>query len=171
MAGVQQVLVGLGANLQDPVLQVCRAFDELARLPQTRLIRASSLYESEALQSADTPMEAGQTPPRYINAVAMLETVLTPQVLLQEMMQIERQHGRVRLRRWDSRTLDLDLLLYGQQKIDEPGLQVPHPEMHKRAFVLYPLHEITPELEIPGLGPLATLLSHCDAGEIRKLAI
>jgi 2-amino-4-hydroxy-6-hydroxymethyldihydropteridine diphosphokinase len=171
MTQLQQVFVGLGANLQDPAAQVRRAFDELAHLPQTRLIRASSLYESEALQSADALMEAGKTPPRYINAVAALETMLTPQVLLEEMMEIEQQHGRMRLRRWDSRTLDLDLLVYGQQNIDEPGLRVPHPEMHKRAFVLYPLHEIAPELEIPGLGPLATLLSHCDAGEIRKLAI
>lgn len=171
MGGVQQVFVGLGANLQDPVMQVRRAFDELAQLPQTRLIQVSSLYESAALQAADAPMDPGGTPPRYINAVAELETTLGPRILLMEMLRIEREHGRERLRRWDSRTLDLDLLLYGRLIIDEPDLRVPHPEMHKRAFVLYPLHEIASMLEIPGRGVLAALLPHCEAGEIRKLAI
>lgn len=110
--------------------------------------------------------------PDYINAVAWVETALAPGDLLRALLEIERQHGRIRQRHWGPRTLDLDLLLYGQLRVDEPDLIVPHPGLHKRSFVLYPLHEIAPpDLEIPGLGAVQALFAGCDAGQLEKLSI
>jgi 2-amino-4-hydroxy-6-hydroxymethyldihydropteridine diphosphokinase len=138
--------VGLGSNLEGPAGQLRRAFLELAELPQTRLIRYSPLYGSTPLGPPDQP--------DYVNAVAMLETSLDAHSLLGELQAVEQRHGRERADHWGPRTLDLDLLLYGDEQIDSPRLQVPHPQMHRRAFVLVPLHDLAPDLELPGLGPL-----------------
>ena len=160
----EAAFIGLGSNLEDPVRQLRQALPEVAALPQTYLVKVSSFYRS-------SPME-GSVPgqPDYINAVALLKTTLGAHELLRALMQIEQRHGRIRLKRWGPRTLDLDLLLYGQARIDEADLVVPHPGLHKRAFVLYPLYEIAPAIEIPGLGALQPLLAACDAGQLEKLS-
>jgi 2-amino-4-hydroxy-6-hydroxymethyldihydropteridine diphosphokinase len=139
--------IGLGSNLDEPQRQVLSALRELGELPDSRLIRRSPLYRSAPL---GPPGQAD-----YINAVAMLETALGAVALLNELQAIEQRHGRVRGTRWGPRTLDLDLLLYGDQRIDSERLQVPHPRICERAFVLVPLHDVAPDLILPGLGPLA----------------
>ena len=139
-------VVGLGANLGDAEASVRGAFVELDLLPATRLLRASALYR--------TPAWGHTEQPDFINAVALLETGLGARELLDRLLAIEREFGRTRTpgERWGPRTLDLDLLLYGIEVIDEPGLRVPHPHLHERAFALLPLVEIAPGIEIPGLG-------------------
>jgi 2-amino-4-hydroxy-6-hydroxymethyldihydropteridine diphosphokinase len=132
--------VGIGSNLDDPQAHVTRALDELAALPRTRLKARSSLYRSAPVG------HAGQ--PDFINAVASLDTNLSAHELLENLQQIEKHHGRERSFANAPRTLDLDLLLFGSQKIDEAQLQVPHPRMHERAFVLQPLLEIAPHLPL-----------------------
>ena len=138
--------VGLGANLGDAAATVRDAMRALDVLPQTRLLRASRLYRSRAW--------GVETQPDFINAVAMLESRLPARTLLDELLAIERAHGRDRNAetRWGPRTLDLDLLLHGEAIIDEPGLRVPHPHLHERAFALLPLVEVAPDAVIPGRG-------------------
>jgi 2-amino-4-hydroxy-6-hydroxymethyldihydropteridine diphosphokinase len=130
--------VGVGSNLEDPRTQVRTALDELDRLPETRLVKKSSLYRSAPLGHADQP--------DFINAVAQLDTGLPAERLLAEMQALESRHGRTRSFPDAPRTLDLDLLLFGNARIDTAVLQVPHPRMHERAFVLKPLLEISPQL-------------------------
>ena len=130
--------VGIGSNLDDPRVQVLQALDELDRLPQTRLVKKSSLYRSAPLGYAEQP--------QFVNAVAQLETSLPAERLLAELQAIEALHGRRRSFANAPRTLDLDLLLYGDAKLRSAHLTVPHPRMHERAFVLKPLLEISPEL-------------------------
>jgi 2-amino-4-hydroxy-6-hydroxymethyldihydropteridine diphosphokinase len=142
--------IGLGANLGEREAQIRLALDDLARLPASRLVRASSLYDSEPVGDQDQP--------NFLNAVAELETELTARQLLWNLLLIERRLGRTRTRRWGPRTIDLDLLLYGPLVIDEPDLQVPHPELTRRSFVLVPLVELDPLLVHPVTGE--TLLSH-----------
>ncbi len=136
--------VGLGSNLDQPVTQIRSAIEELARLPGTALGRVSSLYRSE-------PVGYVHQPP-FVNAVVELSTVLPARALLEALLGIEARHGRVRSFPNAPRPLDLDLLLYGDSVIDEPGLQLPHPRMHERRFVLLPLEEIAPQCVIPGRG-------------------
>jgi 2-amino-4-hydroxy-6-hydroxymethyldihydropteridine diphosphokinase len=143
--------VGIGSNLEDPRAQVAQAFDELARLPRTRLSARSSLYRSAPLGYAAQP--------DFINAVAELDTALGAHALLAELQALEARHGRSRGLANAPRTLDLDLLLYGDTRIHEPQLVVPHPRMHQRAFVLQPLVEIAPQAQIPDLGSAAALLA------------
>jgi 2-amino-4-hydroxy-6-hydroxymethyldihydropteridine diphosphokinase len=131
--------VGIGSNLADPRAQVMAAFGELDRLPHTRLVRKSSLYRSTPLGHAAQP--------DFVNAVAQLETALPAERLLAELQQIEARHGRRRSFPNAPRTLDLDLLLYGDAQLSLPALTIPHPRMHERAFVLKPLIEISSELE------------------------
>lgn len=150
--------VGLGANLGDAPATVREAMRALDVLPQTRLLRASRLYRSRAW--------GVETQPDFINAVAMLESRLPARTLLDELLAIERAHGRERAAevRWGPRTLDLDLLLHGDSIIDEPGLRVPHPHLHERAFALLPLVEVAPDAVIPGRG-LARDIAAVMAGE------
>ena len=142
--------IGLGANLGEREAQIRLALDDLARLPSSRLVRASSLYDSEPAGDADQP--------NFLNAVAEVETELTARQLLWNLLLIERRLGRTRSRRWGPRTIDLDLLLYGPLIIDEPELQVPHPELTRRSFVLVPLVELDPLLVHPVTGE--TLITH-----------
>ena len=130
--------VGIGSNLDDPRTHVMRAFDELDRLPHTRVVKKSSLYRSAPVGYADQP--------DFINAVAQLETGLPAERLLSEMQEVEKRHGRRRSFPNAPRTLDLDLLLFGNSTLDTPTLRIPHPRMHERAFVLKPLLEIAPQL-------------------------
>ncbi|MFZ5466228.1 MAG: 2-amino-4-hydroxy-6-hydroxymethyldihydropteridine diphosphokinase [Pseudomonadota bacterium] len=143
--------IGLGSNLNDPAGQVRRALGVIAALPESRLAAASRLYRSPPMGPVDQP--------EYINAVAALETELAPRDLLHALQAIEQDFGRVRLRRWGERVIDLDLLLYDNLRLDSPELTLPHPGIGERAFVLCPLAELAPDLVIPGLGPLADLLA------------
>ena len=152
--------IGLGANLGDPRAALDAAFHALAALPRTTLRAASSLYRS-------APVDAGG--PDYLNAVVLLATQLAPHTLLAELQRIERVHGRERSYRNAPRTLDLDLLLYGDRRLATPTLTVPHPRLHERAFVLRPLAELAPALLIPGRGPVADLLAGVSAQRIDKL--
>lgn len=161
------VFVGLGSNLDDPRQHVLTALDALAQLEATRLSGVSSLYRSAPMTGPGVPPDQ----PAYINAVARLESALPATVLLDALQAIEAGHGRVRDgERWGPRTLDLDILLYGDQRIDTPRLRVPHPGLAERNFVLHPLAEIVPDLDIPGLGPLRELLARCPQTELEQLA-
>lgn len=142
--------VGLGANLGDARATLSAACDALARLPGTRLRRLSCLYRS-------APVDADG--PDFLNAVGELETTLDAAGLLERLHAIELDHGRARPYRNAPRTLDLDLLLFDAQVLDTPALVLPHPRMHGRAFVLAPLAELAPALEVPGRGRVADLLA------------
>lgn len=154
----ETVYIGLGSNLEDPPQQIRQAIEALKKLPDSRYIKNSDLYRSR-------PMHAGEAlaepQPDYYNAVALIETELEPLTLLDNLQAIENSQGRLRVARWGPRTIDLDLLLYGQQLIREARLQVPHPGMCEREFVLYPMQQLTPELYIPGHGPLEDLIKSC----------
>jgi 2-amino-4-hydroxy-6-hydroxymethyldihydropteridine diphosphokinase len=163
MSATVVAFIGLGSNLQAPRRQVTTAFGELGLLPYSRLLARSSLYRSDPMGPADQP--------DYINAVAKLETMLTPQALLDAMLAIERAHGRIRgATRWGPRTLDLDLLAYGDRVIDEPRLRVPHVGIAERPFVLLPLAEIAPDYDVPGRGRVGDLVAACPATGIQRLS-
>lgn len=154
--------VGLGSNLDDPERQLRRALRALTELPHTQFVAHSGLYRSAPLGGLDQP--------DYLNAVAALDTHLSAAALLAELLAIEQRQGRVRgAQRWQPRTLDLDLLLFGEQQLQDATLTVPHPGLPTRAFVLYPLCEIAPGLVIPGLGELAALIAQCPRIELQRL--
>lgn len=155
--------IGLGSNLDDPRAQVERALLELSSLPGTKLVAHSSLYRSDPVGPP------GQ--PDYINAVACLDTRLEAHALLDELQALERLHQRVRLERWGPRTLDLDLLLYGAQTIDSERLQVPHPYIGEREFVLWPLAEIAPRLTLPDGRLLDDMLEQCPMGTLERMPV
>lgn len=155
MADTVDAFVALGSNLDGPRQHVARALDALGGLPESVLWARSRLYTSP-------PMD-GSAQPDYVNAVAWLRTSLGARELLAALLGLERAHGRQRGQRWAARTLDLDLVLYGAETIDEPGLRIPHPGLTTRAFVLYPLAELVPQLEIPGAGPLPALCARVPA--------
>lgn len=142
--------VALGANIGDPAATVLAAFAALADLPQSRVLRTSSLYRTVPLGLRNQP--------DFINAAAALETALGADALLDALLAIETRFGRHRRGRNGPRTLDLDLLLHNDSQIDQPRLTVPHPRLHLRAFVLCPLAEIAPDLTIPGRGSVAAWL-------------
>ncbi len=156
------VYIALGSNLDDPANHIRRACQELGALPQTRCLQYSRLYQSTPHGPTDQP--------DYINAVAELETMLPPNELLSMLQALEKAHGRVRTgEHWGPRPLDLDILLYGDQQIDGPDLQIPHPYMAQRAFVLYPLAELISDLNIPGCGVLSDLLRSCPAAGLEPV--
>jgi len=159
----QRVWIGLGSNLDDPRAQVSTALQELAQLPESSLVTHSSLYRSDPVGPP------GQ--PDYINAVAALDTQLSPETLLDALQAIEQAHQRVRKIHWGPRTLDLDLLLYGNETIATPRLSVPHPFMTQRNFVLWPLAEIAPELILPDGRSLQALLLQCPLGTLEKISL
>ena len=152
--------VGVGANLGQPAAHVERAIAALRELPQTDLVSRSGLY-------ASAPVDAPG--PEYVNAVAALSTRLDAAALLAALHEIEARFGRQRSTRHAPRTLDLDLLLYGEVRSDDPSLRLPHPRLHQRAFVLHPLLEIAPELDAPGLGALSAYLPQVRDQPIRRL--
>jgi 2-amino-4-hydroxy-6-hydroxymethyldihydropteridine diphosphokinase len=154
--------VGLGANLGDPAAALKAAQESLAALPQTLLHQVSSIYRTAPIDALG---------PDFLNAVAVLETLLAPDELLTELQRIETEHGRERPYRNAPRTLDLDLLLYGDVSLASPRLTVPHPRLHERAFALMPLAEVAPaDLVIPGRGTLRQLLTDVAGQRIRKEA-
>jgi 2-amino-4-hydroxy-6-hydroxymethyldihydropteridine diphosphokinase len=158
---METVYIGLGSNLAAPELQLHQALAALAALPDSRWIGASALYSSESLLP-------GQ--PRYTNAVAALATGLAPLALLDALQAIENDQGRERLERWGPRTLDLDILLFGERVIDEARLKVPHYHMQARAFVLYPLAELVPADFVLADGrALQGLLDDCPFEGLQRL--
>jgi len=160
---MERVYIGLGSNLATPIEQLRSALAALAALPQTDLIAQSSFYSSDPLGPADQP--------RYVNAVAALDTELSPLALLDALQTIELEQGRTRkAERWGPRTLDLDILLFGERLLDEPRLTVPHYHMHARAFVLYPLAEIATGLKLPDGRALIELLGACPYAGLERLS-
>ena len=154
--------LGLGSNLDDPVQQLLSASEEIASLEGVEVVKRSPLYSSQPV--------GPQNQPDFVNAVLHIKTCLSPLDLLKQLQAVENQHARVRLQRWGARTLDLDLLLYGNQIISLPDLVVPHPEMANRAFVLYPLADIASnDLAIPGNSSLRHLMAGCADQGIRRL--
>jgi len=152
---VTTAYVGIGSNLKDPRAQVLQAFNELDGLPHTRVVKKSSLYRSAPIGHAAQP--------DFINAVAQLETGLPAERLLAELQEIETRHGRERSFPNAPRTLDLDVLLFGNAVLDTPSLKLPHPRMHERAFVLKPLLEIAPHL------PFHAQLDGCKDQEVERI--
>lgn len=143
--------VGLGANLGPREETLRRALDLLARQEGIEIVAVSTLRETDPVGIVDQP--------RFLNGAVAVDTTLEPRDLLAALLGIERALGRVRDgSRWGPRTVDLDLLLYGDEIVDEPGLRVPHPRLHERRFALEPLAELDPELEIPGRGRVSDLL-------------
>ena len=153
--------IALGSNLDNPKMQIQDAFAELDEIENTRLLQLSSLYASAPWGYADQP--------DFVNAVASVETELSPQRLLEELLKIEAWHGRSRTFANAPRTLDLDIALYGDEIVDENNLKIPHPRMHERAFVLMPLTEIAPDLVIPGQGKIADLLKRCNDPSLKRI--
>ena len=154
--------VGLGSNLANPVDQIRTAFSELETLPDTVCLARSSLYSN--------PPMGPQDQPDYVNAAVVLRTELSAHELLRALQAIEQAHGRDRSgQRWGPRSLDLDILLYGDHRIDAPDLKVPHPGVAERAFVLLPLAEIAPTLQIPTHGSVRELLGTIDHSSLVRL--
>ncbi len=156
-----RAFVGIGANLGDPVARVRGAAAALAALPQTRLVASSSLYRTAPVGHAAQD--------DFVNAACLLETALPPRELLERLHAIEAAAGRERPFRDAPRTLDLDLLLYGGETIAEPGLEVPHPRLHERAFALAPVIELDPGCVIPGRGPAREWLARARDQRVEKL--
>jgi 2-amino-4-hydroxy-6-hydroxymethyldihydropteridine diphosphokinase len=149
---VTRAYVGLGANLGDREAMLRSALEQLAAEPRLELVGVSAFRDTAPVGVVDQP--------RFLNAAAAVETALPARELLDRLLGIERRLGRTREgRRFGPRTIDLDLLLYGDERIDEPGLEVPHPRLHERLFALEPLADLDPDLVVPGRGPLAHLVA------------
>ena len=157
----QHVFIGLGSNLDDPRGQLRRAIDAIAAIPGVRLRATSSFYASAPVGYDDQP--------DFVNAVVEVATELPPAALLERLQQIEQTQGRQRSFRNAPRTLDLDLLLYGDHQHPDPDLTLPHPRCHERAFVLLPLQEIAPDCVIPGKGAVAALVVGCHDQAVARL--
>ena len=155
------VYVGLGSNLDNPHGHVKRALKELSQLPHCELLLTSKLYSSKPVGPQDQD--------DFVNAVALIITELDAHDLLDQLQALEQQHQRVRERHWGPRTLDLDILLFGEQCINSPRLTVPHPEMKNRGFVLGPLVELSPELTMPDGTSLQQLLNQCPIDDLTCL--
>lgn len=155
--------IGLGSNLANPAARVVQAMQLIDQLSNTRVLARSSLYRSAPVGYLDQP--------DFINAVVKVETALAPLALLQALLALEQQNGRTREFQNAPRTLDLDVLLYGDLQHHEHGLTVPHPQMHKRAFVLQPLLEIAPDCVIPGVGTAVKAFEQCKDQQLERLEI
>lgn len=155
--------VALGANLEGPAQQVKQAIEELGRLPESRILRHSSLYRTAPVGLLEQP--------DFVNAVAQLETSLEPGPLLDALLALEARHGRLRSSPNAPRTLDLDLLLYGDRRQQDARLTLPHPRMHERAFVLVPLAEIAPGATVPGRGRVSDLLDRLDRRGVEMIDV
>ncbi len=159
-----RAFIALGSNLDDPLAQIDAALRALSALPDTRLVKRSPLYRNQAVGPGRQP--------EFINAVAELVTALEPYALLDAIQGIEAAQGRNReAERWVPRVIDLDIVLYGQRQIRDDRLTLPHPELHRRRFVLQPLNDIAPDIVIPGCGPLHELLRQAPKHEMTEVAL
>ena len=168
MSAPVHAAVGLGANLGDSIHAVTSAIQALGQLPETELLSASRLYRTPAWGRVEQP--------DFINAAVLLNTTLTAPALLAQLLEIERNAGRQRggdtaALRWGPRVLDLDLLLYGDAVINVPGLRVPHPYLHERAFALVPLAEIAAAMVFPGYGSVGEALQQVDVQGVEAIAV
>jgi len=159
------VYIGLGSNLEQPERQLKQAVAELKLLSDSRYIKDSGIYLSKPLVADGVPTDQ----PDYYNAVVLLETELTAVGLLDQLQAIENRQHRVRDQHWGSRTIDLDILLYGQQQINNQRLQIPHPGLCEREFALYPLQRLSPEIVIPGHGKLKQIIKTCPENGMKYL--
>ena len=155
------VFLGLGSNLDNPEWQVQTAIREIDEIVDASLVKISSLYQTLPVGILDQPA--------FINAVVQIETTLAPHDLLRRLMEIEDRHARVRTEKNGPRTLDIDILIFNEWRIDDDALTTPHPRMHERSFVLIPLLEIAPEVFIPMQGYAGEILPRLDASGVRKL--
>ena len=156
-----RAFIGLGSNLGDRHETLMRALDALSRDPAIHVVAVSAFRETDPVGVVEQP--------RFVNAAAVVETDLPPRVLLERILTVERELGRVRgPQRHGPRTVDLDLLLYGDEVVAEPGLRVPHPRLHEREFVLEPLHELDPTAVVPGHGPVDVLLRRVRSGQVGR---
>ena len=160
---INRCYIGLGSNLNEPLKQLNDAKDKIANLPDTRLLQLSSIYQSKALTLDNEPQND------YLNAVIELETSLTAENFLNALQNIELDQGRVREKRWAARTIDLDILLYGDQQIKTERLIVPHIEIENRHFVMIPLSQISSDIEIPGKGKLKKLIESLSDQALEKM--
>jgi 2-amino-4-hydroxy-6-hydroxymethyldihydropteridine diphosphokinase len=151
---VIRAYVGLGANLGPREVTLLRAVDLLAAVDGVEVVAVSQLRETDPVGIVDQPP--------FLNGAVAIDTSLAPRALLDVLLETERALGRVRAERWGPRTIDLDLLVYGDQIVDEPGLRVPHPRLAERRFALEPLADLDPALEIPGLGSVAATRAALD---------
>jgi 2-amino-4-hydroxy-6-hydroxymethyldihydropteridine diphosphokinase len=156
-----KVYIGLGSNLDDPQSQLKKAIIAMEMVPSTSVVKTSSFYRSKPVGPQDQP--------DYINAVVELDTELSASVLLDYLQGIENEQGRERKIKWGARTLDLDILLFGDEIINDDRLQIPHVEMQNRGFVLLPLNEILPDCIIPGVGAVSSLLQQENTDDLLKL--
>lgn len=158
-----EAFLGLGSNLGDRLGNLSSAVGRLSRLPGVRVVRSSRVYETDPV--------GGPEQPDYLNAVVEVDTMLTPRDLLEACLRVEREMGRVRDERWGPRSIDIDVLTYGREEVREDGLEVPHPRMHERGFVLVPLLELTADPPLPGGRRVASLrLGPAMLGGVRPFA-
>lgn len=157
--------IGLGGNLGNPRSRLSQALADIAALPDTKLVAVSPAYWTRPWGE---PEQA-----EFLNAVAGVDTGLAPRGLLEALLEIERDAGRVRTehRRWQPRVLDLDLLVYGDLQVTEPGLHIPHPRLAERAFVLVPFNDVAPDLQVPGHGRVSELLGSVDHSGVRAAGL
>ena len=153
--------IGVGSNLNNPIRQIKNALGALSNHSKIKLLKTSSFYKSKALEFSNQP--------DYINCVISIETELTPYDLLSSLQEIEKKQGRVRKKKWGSRTIDLDILLYGDVKVSDQELTIPHPEIYKRHFVVYPLAEISNNLIFPDNLHINQIISKCPINELKKI--
>ena len=163
----EQVYIGLGSNLEQPKKQISKALASLKQLPDSSYIADSGLFRSKAMLP-----EGGEAQADYFNAVVLLETSLAPLALLDHLQAIEKNQGRKRESRWAARTIDLDILMFGQSQMQNSRLQVPHPGMTEREFVFYPLLRLCEKLQqldlnIPGHGMLSKVIKSCFENELK----
>lgn len=171
----EYVYIGLGSNLEQPAEQIRTAIAALKQLPGCRYLGDSGLYLSKPLLLQEVGSETGLSQEKqadYYNAVALLETTLEPLALLDHLQAIEKNQGRIRRRRWDARTIDLDMLMYGALQMETVRLQLPHPGLCQREFVLYPLQRLAEKLQlgevnIPGHGRLSEIIKSCAENELK----
>lgn len=159
---VKRVYIGLGSNIEQPFLQIKNAIFALNEMPDTKVIRDSGYFKSRPMGPEDQP--------DYVNAVVEIETQLDAMALLKNCQAIEHQQGRVKTRHWGERTIDLDILLYADQQIENDVLTVPHPGISQRDFVYMPLLRLNAELKVPGLGPLSDVIKQNIAQPVVELA-
>jgi 2-amino-4-hydroxy-6-hydroxymethyldihydropteridine diphosphokinase len=158
---VPRAVIGLGANLDDPVAQLRAAIAAIGALPQTHVLAVSSFYRTAPVGFRDQP--------DFVNAAVAVDTELAPRALLDALAAVERAAGRERTFRDAPRLIDLDILLYDERVVDEPDLAIPHPRLHERAFALAPLVEVAPDAVVPGRGRAADLLARCADQKIARI--
>jgi 2-amino-4-hydroxy-6-hydroxymethyldihydropteridine diphosphokinase len=159
------VYIGLGSNLNNPVAQITRALESLDSIEETSFVASSSLYVGPAMGGGPTDQAD------YVNAVAVLRSALSPRHLLHELQMLERLQGRKKGARWGPRSIDLDMLLYGDVVIDEIDFRLPHIGLHQRSFVLIPLHDVAPDLVVPIYGKLSCLVDALDVDQLQLVSI